>query len=279
MNLQTLRPESLSRDDARTVQRELARLRLYDGDADGLFGSASRAALIAQRRGAVEIIDHVGGVRVYRLANGAIMFTAGLTIDADGHPRAYAPAPLRGLDALGNAGEPGNWYGVVTNTGEKTGRPVIQGADDPAPGYYVSATSLQDPGHPRFSQRRYLHSGEIPFIVLPGRRRKTWGCQLGDYATAERMDDPTRRTFAVFGDDGPDFHAGEASMAVADALGIRSDPRTGGVKDGVIYTVAPRSGRGFPDDAGEIRVAAAKVFTDSPLPSGALDVIQPAKTT
>ncbi len=279
MNLQTLRPEALSRDDARAAQRELARLDLYDGDADGLFGSVSRAALIAHRRGATGIIDHVGGVRVYRLANGAILFTAGLTIDADGHPRAYAPPPLRGLDALGNAGEPGNWYGIVTNTGKRDGRPVIQGPDDPAPGYYVSATALQKPSAPRYSQRRYLHSGQIPFIVLPGRRRKEWGCQLGDYATAERADDPARRTFAVFGDDGPDFHAGEASIAVADALGIRSDPRTGGVKDGVIYTVAPGSGRGFPDDAEEIQIAAANLADENTLPFFALDVIQPAKVS
>lgn len=37
-----------------------------------------------------------------------------------------------------NAGRPDNWWGIVTRHGE----PVIQGANDPAPGCYVSTTSL-----------------------------------------------------------------------------------------------------------------------------------------
>jgi hypothetical protein len=33
---------------------------------------------------------------------------------------------------------PGNWWALVT----RNGRPIVQGADDPAPGFYVSTTTL-----------------------------------------------------------------------------------------------------------------------------------------
>jgi hypothetical protein len=45
-------------------------------------------------------------------------------------PRGFTPSPL---DFLANAGEPGNWFGVVTDTNRPDGRPVKQKDGDPAP--------------------------------------------------------------------------------------------------------------------------------------------------
>src|ERR1700751_313111 len=81
-------------------------------------------------------------------------FTAAAQLDGDGangqfgQPPCYAPESFPGktLDVLANAGRPGNWFGVVTDTGRVDGTPVVQGAQDPCPGAYVSATALHLPG-------------------------------------------------------------------------------------------------------------------------------------
>jgi hypothetical protein len=39
---------------------------------------------------------------------------------------------------LAHAGHRGNWWALVTNNEKVSGTPVVQGAADPAPGYYVS---------------------------------------------------------------------------------------------------------------------------------------------
>jgi hypothetical protein len=71
----------------------------------------------------------------------AFVIRGGLRITADGSPRAYHRDPKLGLDFLANAGSTGRWGGLVTDS---KGEPVVQGENDPAPGYYVSLTSLQD---------------------------------------------------------------------------------------------------------------------------------------
>ncbi len=57
-----------------------------------------------------------------------VFYKSGMTIDADGAPKAYHPKPddNKGLDALGNAGHPGNWWALVTDNGKPSGNPVIQ---------------------------------------------------------------------------------------------------------------------------------------------------------
>ena len=72
------------------------------------------------------------------------VYVAGLAVDADGAFRAYHPTNRLGLDTIVHAGHPGNWWALATDTGETNGRPVLQGERDPAPGYYVSITSLYD---------------------------------------------------------------------------------------------------------------------------------------
>jgi hypothetical protein len=46
----------------------------------------------------------------------AFFYEAGLIIDADGSPHAYHPDGRSGLDNLGNAGRPGNWWALVSSS-------------------------------------------------------------------------------------------------------------------------------------------------------------------
>ena len=103
-------------------------------------------------------LGKIGYSTIYSLLEdpSAYFFEAGMAINADGAYRAYHPTPGKGLDYLANAGEPGNWWALVTDTGKPSGRPVVQGAADPAPGYYVSTTSLADPARKKADPTRYV---------------------------------------------------------------------------------------------------------------------------
>lgn len=167
----------------------------------------------------------VRGAPVQQLDDGSISFIAGMTIDADGSPRCYAPPPLRGLDFLSNAGCPGNWWALVTNA---AGHPVTQGPGDPAPGFYVSSTSYERAGFDHADPRRYLDSESEKFIVVPAPLRHlvrpvVLGCRalVRHLSTGQEVE-------AVVGDLGPASHLGEASIALARAFHLHADPRTGG---------------------------------------------------
>ena len=88
----------------------------------------------------------------------AFFYQSGMMIDADGAYHAYHPDGRSGLDYLGNAGQPGNWWALVTNNGEPDGRPLIQADTDPAPGFYISTTALEDSNCDRKDPRRYVNS-------------------------------------------------------------------------------------------------------------------------
>jgi hypothetical protein len=180
-----------------------------------------------------------------------IQWTGGLRIDADGAPNAYAPpnSGLHGLDALGNAGHgpkpdgtPANWWGICTKSGKPDGAPVIQGPDDPAPGYYVSPTALCDKGYQEGDPRRYVDSTQIPYISIPKELRQM-GVRQGDVAYVEYNGVGTA---AIVADSGPAGKLGEGSIALAVALGINSSPRIGGASSGVTTQVWVGSGKGWP---------------------------------
>lgn len=165
---------------------------------------------------------------------GRISFGGGMTIDADGAYRAYHRDNARALDFLANAGRPGNWWGIATDKG---GKPVIQGPNDPAPGYYVSPTAYMHRGYPKTSPLAYLDSETVRFVVIPGPLKKMvppkfLGCHARVTYNGKTVD-------AVVGDIGPATHLGEGSIALAQALGIPSNPKTGGVDAGVFYEIWP----------------------------------------
>lgn len=184
-------------------------------------------------------VIRIGRTDVF-LDHGALRWTGGLAVDADGCPSAYAP-PESGLptrDSLANAGKPGHWYGLVTDTGEKDGTPIIQGPGDPFPGYYVSASSLVD--HARKSlhdPRRYVDAHEIPYIAIPPELRP-FGLWVGDVARVEYRGNWCE---AIVGDVGPEHHLGEGSTKLARQLSIPDDPRHGGCGAGVTVVAFPRS--------------------------------------
>jgi hypothetical protein len=162
---------------------------------------------------------------------------AGMAIDGDGangatSAPAYAPKGWgETLDYLGNAGGPSNWYGVVTDNGKATGRPVVQKKTDFAPGAYVSATSYRIPGFSRGGPRSYVDSATVPYIVLPSHwRAEARGVVLGCKATV--TDTRTGRIVeAVVADFGPKAKIGEASIAVAKLMKVPSSPKSGGTEE------------------------------------------------
>jgi hypothetical protein len=187
----------------------------------------------------------------------AFFYESGLMIDADGAYHAYHPDNRSGLDYLGNAGRPGNWWALVTDNGEADGRPVIQTDADPASGFYVSTTSLEDPNCDRKDPRRYVNAEAVNFIVLPG--RLGLGAKLGDFAVAIR---PATGAYdyAVYADAGPANKIGEGSIALATALGVPSSPKSGGVGHGIVYIVFSASARGWPLSQPEIDQYGAQLF-------------------
>lgn len=192
----------------------------------------------------------IGSTTVFR-ASGALVYSSGLMIDADGAPNAYGPDG-KGLDHLANAGKPGNWWGVVT----RDGQPVVQGESDPYPGYYVSTTSLEDKQYAATDPRRYVDSGTVPYVVLPPALLKE--AKLGDFA-AVINESNGRVAYAQVADVGPKDKLGEGSIALAAALGIKSDPKRGGVGSGIRYVVFPKSGNGKPRSLDEIATEGAKL--------------------
>lgn len=175
--------------------------------------------------------------------NGIITFRTKASVCADGAARAYAPRGqgLHPLDDLDNAGKPGNYYGIVTIP-ERTGRPVIQGPDDPYPGYFVSPTALQREGYKVTDPRRYYDAETVPFVVVPGGTKATpryadWGLHLGEDAivTHSRTGKTVR---AIVAEVGPGNRIGEVSIAVARALGIPDSAINGGEDSAIIdYTI------------------------------------------
>jgi hypothetical protein len=187
----------------------------------------------------------------------AFFYQSGMEIDADGAYHAYNPDNKSGLDYLANAGHPGNWWALVANNGQPNGGPLVQTDTDPAPGFYISKTSLEDPNCDRKDPRRYVNAEAVNFVVLPN--RLGLGAKLGDFAVVIR---PATGAYdyAVYADVGPANKIGEGSIALAAALGVPSNPKTGGVGHGIVYIVFPGSVQNWPLTQPEIDQFGAQLF-------------------
>jgi hypothetical protein len=183
---------------------------------------------------------HSGALRITEVP-GAIVFEAGLAIDADGAPNAYAPHG-RGLDRLANARHGHRWVGIAT---DKHGLPLVQ-KKGRYRGYYVSVTSLQESAiRNRGNPAKYTDSTTIPYIALPPEVASRFGIALGDLAVVvNQRSEPPVSVFAIYADTGPRGKVGEGSIALAEALGLPSDPRHDRTEDGLLYVVFPGSGLG-----------------------------------
>jgi len=200
-------------------------------------------------------IGKISGVEIIVQRDGSVTYHAGATIDGDGangqfgQLPCYAPGTYQGgtLDILANAGQPGDWYGVVTDP--VSGEPIMQGAGDPCPGAYVSATALVLLGAdgsvlPDSSPFKYVDAATVPYISVPALVVegvagivKGCGCRVTNSATGQSV-------AAVVADTGGDSHIGEISVACARALGVPlgvSHPADGGgaPAPSILYQIFP----------------------------------------
>src|SRR5215470_16283394 len=190
-------------------------------------------------------------------ADGGILFTAGMTIDADGAPNAYGPHN-RGLDYTANARGAHGWVALVTN---EKGHPLLQ-KSGPYRGYYISTTSLQQGNVSDLrNPRKYIDATKISYIALPSDFAKRFDISLGDLAVVVNRANG-RSAYAIFADVGPRGRIGEGSIALARALGIPANPRHDSAEDGITYLIFPSSGSAREDHitARGVRSAAARRY-------------------
>jgi hypothetical protein len=190
---------------------------------------------------------------------GVFFYESGLAIDADGSPRAYHPTDRLGLDSLSHAGHRGNWWALVTDNEKTSGTPVVQGAADPAPGYFVSTTALYDRtnANPR-DPRRYVDAEKIPYVVL--HPKALHYARLGDFATVVNLKNRKVSAAIVADESAPNLPVGEGSIALAELLAIDSSPRRGGQDGKVVFVIYPGSGNGKPRKLQDIFANSNRLF-------------------
>lgn len=173
--------------------------------------------------------------------DGIVFYEGALAVDADGAGQAYGPHNA-GLDYTADAGEEGNWYGIVTDS---SGNPVIQGPNDPYPGMYIATTALQDHTKNQTDPNRYVDSEKINYISVASDLIKQYGIKMGDLG-AVYYRNTQKLVSVVVADVGPKFKYGEGSMALATNLGIDSNARHGGTDDNVVTIIFVQSHSSWP---------------------------------
>jgi hypothetical protein len=189
----------------------------------------------------------------------AVLFHAGMSVDADGAPNAYAPRN-KGLDFIANAKNGGRFVGVATRA---DGEPIVQRSGR-FKGFYVSTTSLRNAAGSVSAAGTYVDATKIPYIVLPPEFMEQFGVALGDLAVVINRKNG-KSSPAIFADTGPRGKIGEGSIALARALGLDANPRRGGTSTpSIAYLVFPRSGLGPGKlrTAKEIKGSALKAFRE-----------------
>lgn len=189
----------------------------------------------------------IGAIKVLQdPASKAIAFASQMQVNTDGAPDSYHPDDI-GITHICNGisiGSACTWkaqclpeyrqaraqgfkgpqkicfFGMAA---DEHGVPLIQGENDPRPGYFVSTTALKQPGRDVRTPQAQLDSNAVPFAVIPGRWNKTGqpGPRLGDFGVAWRRSSDKLAYFVV-GDTGPNNKLGEGSVALHQALG--NDP-------------------------------------------------------
>jgi hypothetical protein len=209
------------------------------------------------------------GKHAYRLDDGSVVFLGRLRIDADGAPRAYHPNSARGLDRLSDAGHDGDWWAIATDARDgdgdpdcrEDGDPITQGAHDPAPGFYVSMTTMTDPRvEDCRRQSAYVDSTAVPYVALP-KAIATYDYRRHAGPLAMVFNTRARKLAgAVFADEAPPSGIGEGSIALARRLGYPVDAREGGSERREnLFVVFTEKGR-FPRKGGDVETAADAAF-------------------
>ncbi|MDE1154289.1 MAG: hypothetical protein PW735_01005 [Acidobacteriaceae bacterium] len=124
-----------------------------------------------------------------------------MDVDVDGAPRAYGPPGFATLDVLRDAHRGGRLDGeVVGYLLDKHGHAVVQGPNDPAPGFYVSQTTFEDERYAERDPRRYVDATRINYVVLGDVARRR-GARIGDLV-AVHSQRTGRCVFGVVADSG-----------------------------------------------------------------------------
>lgn len=131
-----------------------------------LFGFGALASVRAQQNScgdsdAVAVQFQARTFPVQKIGR-AVLFQAGMSVDADGAPNAYGPHN-KGLDFIANAKNGDRFVGVATHA---DGTPVIQRSGR-FKGYYVSTTSLRNAAGSVSASGTYVNADKIPYVVLP----------------------------------------------------------------------------------------------------------------
>ena len=154
-----------------------------------------------------------------------------MDVDVDGAPNAYGPPGTLPLDELRNAHyrrhPRAEIVGYLTDD-TNPHLPILQGPDDPYPGYYISHTAYVDAANPNERDpRRYVDATRINYVVLGNAARKR-GARLGDFVavTSTRTH---KSVFAIIGDDG-NPSGDEGSLHLLQDLGY---PFKNGIDDAV----------------------------------------------
>ena len=207
-----------------------------------------------------------------------------LLMDTDGAPNCYHPSDLNvrtdyqnydlmehkgALDWKANGGHPGNWFGVVTDNGQVTGNPLVQGANDPFPGFYVSSSSLVDKSKKPGDPNRYVDARKIPYLAWPQQVWREAGPRftrvsqgptgrIGDLMTAYNPKNG-KVGHLILADMGgyDDPHFGEGSPALGKLLDAY-----GHQEPDILYIVYPHSGadQGTIPSADDIQQKGQKLF-------------------
>jgi hypothetical protein len=207
-----------------------------------------------------EVYKIIDGKTIYTVNSKNIYFVeSGFMIVADGAPKAYHSDSSKALDYLTNGGKPDNWWALATDNKKKNGNPLVQTRNDPAPGYYISMTSLEDGNKNYADPNRYVDSATIPYIAAPSNLAPDF--KLGDIALVINKNN-NKRCYAIFADYGPKNKIGEGSIYLAEQLGIRSSPKNGGAASKIGYILFKNSGSRKKLSSSEIRTIGKTKLTE-----------------
>ncbi len=125
-----------------------------------------------------------------------------MNVDVDGAPDAYGPPRKETLDILENAHYLNrNNEKIVGYLVDEHSRPILQGPNDPCPGYYISQTAFTDlENQNERDPRRYVDARKINYVVRGNVARRR-GVKIGDFVSVYSK--RTRKgVFAIVGDTG-----------------------------------------------------------------------------
>ncbi len=151
--------------------------------------------------------------------NSFVELETAMKIDVDGAPNAYGspgkPTLDYELNAHAGARKEGKIVGYMTKEDGVT--PVLQGPNDPFPGYYISETRFSDQRNPNtFDPKRYVDASRINYVVL-GSFAISQHVGMGDFV-AVYSKKTGRSVYGIVGDSGNSSGA-EGSLALFQSLG------------------------------------------------------------